>query len=91
MPTVPGDRRQQTGPTTGADLARLVIHRNPMLGILDERRYPTREMGILEAPRGEEEPAVMKGARCRECGNYTVIRKDGCDFCSACGWVGLCG
>jgi hypothetical protein len=30
----------------------------------------------------------MKGARCRECGNYTVIRKDGCDFCSACGWTG---
>ena len=52
---------------------------------------PTREMGILEAPRANEEPAVMKGARCRECGNYTVIRKDGCDFCSACGWVGVCG
>ena len=46
---------------------------------------------ILEAPRGEAEPAVMRGARCRECGNDTVIRKDGCDFCSACGWVGLCG
>jgi ribonucleoside-diphosphate reductase alpha chain len=33
----------------------------------------------------------MKGARCRECGTYTVIRKDGCDFCSACGWTGICG
>jgi ribonucleoside-diphosphate reductase alpha chain len=62
-----------------------------MLGILDERGYPSREMGILEEPRAREEPAVMKGARCGECGNYTVIRKDGCDFCSACGWVGLCG
>jgi ribonucleoside-diphosphate reductase alpha chain len=48
-------------------------------------------MGILEAPRSDADPAVMKGARCRECGNYTVIRKDGCDFCSACGWVGICG
>jgi ribonucleoside-diphosphate reductase alpha chain len=37
-------------------------------------------MGVLEAPRQRPEPAVMKGARCRECGNYTVIRKDGCDF-----------
>jgi ribonucleoside-diphosphate reductase alpha chain len=91
MAFVPGERRQQTWPSTVAYLARLVIHRYAMLGILDERGYPTREMGILEAPRGEEEPAVMKGARCRECGNYTVIRKDGCDFCSACGWVGLCG
>ena len=91
MAFVPGERRQQNWPSTIAYLARLVIHRYAMLGVLDERGYPTREMGILEAPRGGEEPALMKGARCRECGNYTVIRKDGCDFCSACGWTGACG
>ena len=91
MAFVPGERRQQNWPSTVAYLARLVIHRYAMLRVLDERGYPTREMGILEAPRATEEAAVMKGARCRECGNYTVIRKDGCDFCSACGWVGLCG
>jgi ribonucleoside-diphosphate reductase alpha chain len=91
MAFVPGERRQQNWPSTIAYLARLVIHRYAMLGILDERGYPTREMGVLEAPRAVEEPAVMKGARCRECGNYTVIRKDGCDFCSACGWTGTCG
>lgn len=91
MAFVPGERRQQNWPSTIAYLARLVIHRYAMLGVLDERGYPTREMGILEAPRDEDEPALMKGARCRECGNYTVIRKDGCDFCSACGWTGVCG
>ena len=91
MAFVPGERRQQTWPSTIAYLARLVIHRYAMLGVLDERGYPTREMGILEAPRAGEEPALMRGARCRECGNDTVIRKDGCDFCSACGWVGACG
>jgi ribonucleoside-diphosphate reductase alpha chain len=91
MAFIPGERRQQNWPSTVAYLARLVIHRYAMLGILDERGYPTREMGILEAPRAAEEPAPMKGARCRECGNYTVIRKDGCDFCSACGWTGVCG
>jgi ribonucleoside-diphosphate reductase alpha chain len=91
MAFVPGERRQQNWPSTVAYLARLVIHRYAMLGVLDERGYPTREMGILEAPRGGEEPALMRGARCRECGNDTVIRKDGCDFCSACGWVGACG
>ncbi|HEX4764381.1 MAG TPA: adenosylcobalamin-dependent ribonucleoside-diphosphate reductase [Usitatibacter sp.] len=91
MAFVPGERRQQNWPSTVAYLARLVIHRYAMLGVLDERGYPTREMGILEAPRADNEPAVMKGARCRECGNYTVIRKDGCDFCSACGWTGACG
>jgi ribonucleoside-diphosphate reductase alpha chain len=91
MAFVPGERRQQNWPSTVAYLARLVIHRYAMLGVLDERGYPTREMGVLEAPRTIDEPAVMKGARCRECGNYTVIRKDGCDFCSACGWTGVCG
>jgi ribonucleoside-diphosphate reductase alpha chain len=74
-----------------AYLARLVIHRYAMLGVLDERGFPVREMGILETPRSFEEAAVMKGVLCRECGNYTVIRKDGCDFCSACGWTGICG
>jgi len=91
MAFVPGERRQQNWPSTVAYLARLVIHRYAMLGVLDERGYPVQEMGILEAPREGSEPALMKGARCRECGNYTVIRKDGCDFCSACGWVGQCG
>ncbi|HUJ00473.1 MAG TPA: ribonucleoside-diphosphate reductase, adenosylcobalamin-dependent, partial [Usitatibacter sp.] len=91
MAFVPGERRQQNWPSTVAYVARLVIHRYAMLGLLDERGYPTREMGVLEAPREDEEPAVMKGARCAECGNFTVIRKDGCDFCSACGWVGACG
>jgi ribonucleoside-diphosphate reductase alpha chain len=91
MAFVPGERRQQNWPSTVAYIARLVIHRYAMLGVLDERGYPVQEMGILEAPRAGSEPAVMKGARCKECGNYTVIRKDGCDFCSACGWVGVCG
>ena len=91
MAFVPGERRQQNWPSTVAYLARLVIHRYAMLGILDERGFPTREMGILESPRDDDEPRLMKGARCRECGNYTVIRKDGCDFCSACGWTGVCG
>jgi ribonucleoside-diphosphate reductase alpha chain len=91
MAFVPGERRQQTWPSTVAYLARLVIHRYAMLGVLTEQGYPTHEMGILEAPRGESAPKLMQGALCAECGNYTVIRKDGCDFCTACGAVGTCG
>jgi ribonucleoside-diphosphate reductase alpha chain len=91
MAFVPGERRQQNWPSTVAYLARLVIHRYNMLGVLDEKGYPRQEMGILESPRGKDEPALMKGTKCGECGNMTVIRKDGCDFCSACGWVGTCG
>jgi len=34
---------------------------------------------------------VFAGKVCLECGNATVIHKDGCDFCTACGDVGQCG
>ena len=91
MAFVPGTRRQQNWPSTVAYLAQLIIHRYAMLGVLDEKGYPTREMGILESPRDDSEPKLMQGALCSECGNHTVIRKDGCDFCTACGAVGTCG
>jgi ribonucleoside-diphosphate reductase alpha chain len=92
VPGLPhGERRQQTWPSTVAYMARLIIHRYAMLGILNEEGYPLREMGVLEAPGSEEEPAALAGRPCPECGNPTVIRKDGCDFCTACGYVGQCG
>jgi ribonucleoside-diphosphate reductase alpha chain len=91
MAFVPGMRKQQTFPSTVAYIARLIIHRYAMLGVLDESGYPVAEMGILESPRVDSEPKVMHGSPCRECGNHTVIRKDGCDFCTACGAVGACG
>lgn len=94
VPGLPhGERRQQTWPSTVAYLARLIIHRYAMLGVLDEQGYPLREMGVLESPdTGDaDEPAAMAGRPCPECGNPTVIKKDGCDFCTACGYVGQCG
>jgi ribonucleoside-diphosphate reductase alpha chain len=57
-------------------------------------------MGILQPPadksagRGATAGAAaapMAGARCPECGNFTVIHKDGCEFCTACGYIGACG
>ena len=84
-------RHQQTWPSTVAYLARLIIHRYAMLGVLDEQGFPVREMDVLETP-GEREPStVLAGRPCPECGNPTVIKKDGCDFCTACGYVGQCG
>ncbi|WIM06513.1 MAG: adenosylcobalamin-dependent ribonucleoside-diphosphate reductase [Candidatus Nitricoxidivorans perseverans] len=91
MARVPGGQKQQNWPSTVAYIARLIIHRYSMLGILDENGFPTREMGILETPREQGELKVTQGALCAECGNMTVIRKDGCDFCTACGAVGACG
>ncbi|MBI3371787.1 MAG: adenosylcobalamin-dependent ribonucleoside-diphosphate reductase [Betaproteobacteria bacterium] len=91
MAFVPGERKQQTYPSTVSYLARLIIHRYAMLGLLNEEGLPVREMGMLEAPAKAGMPRVMKGGQCPECGNHTMIRKDGCDYCTACGYVGVCG
>jgi ribonucleoside-diphosphate reductase alpha chain len=94
MAFVPGERRQQTWPSTVAYLARLIIHRYAMLGVLDETGQPLRLMGVLEAPGGggaAVQPRATTGRPCPECGNATVIHKDGCDFCTSCGYVGQCG
>lgn len=95
VPGLPhGERRQQTWPSTVAYLARLIIHRYAMLGVLDEQGFPLRDMGVLESPKGSSgatTPALQAGSVCPECGNPTVIHKDGCDFCTACGYVGQCG
>ena len=92
VPGLPhGERRQQTWPSTVAYIARLIIHRYAMLGVLNEEGFPLREMGVLDAPKNAAAPSTMAGKVCPECGNPTVIHKDGCDFCTACGYVGQCG
>jgi len=96
MARVPGGEKQRNWPSTVAYVAQLMIHRFAMLGVLDERGYPIDEMGVLENPEANREPKrndlqILPGERCRECGNSAVIRKDGCEFCTACGAVGACG
>ncbi|MCS6787047.1 MAG: adenosylcobalamin-dependent ribonucleoside-diphosphate reductase [Thiobacillaceae bacterium] len=94
MAREPGSDKGRTWPSTIAYVARLIIHRYAMLGLLTEEGHPIRQMGVLQEPAAERAAQTLpplKGARCRECGNDTVIRKDGCDFCTACGAVGLCG
>ena len=95
MAPIPGQRRQQVWPSTVAYVARLIIHRYAMLGVLDDEGYPLHAMGILETPApkagGVVAAPVMAGKPCPECGNATLIHKDGCDFCTACGYVGQCG
>ncbi|ARU06213.1 ribonucleoside-diphosphate reductase, adenosylcobalamin-dependent [Comamonas serinivorans] len=34
---------------------------------------------------------VMAGKKCGECGAHAVIKKDGCEYCTQCGFVGSCG
>jgi ribonucleoside-diphosphate reductase alpha chain len=91
MAFVPGSRKQQTFPSTVSYLARLIMHRYAMLDILDDEGRPKQQMGILEAPSSAKEMPLLAGAKCPDCGNKTLIRKDGCDYCTACGYVGICG
>jgi ribonucleoside-diphosphate reductase alpha chain len=96
MARVPGAEKQQNFPSTVAYVARLIIHRYAMLGVLDERGYPVIEMGVLEIPEADREPEIesyriLPGRRCKECGSFALIRKDGCEFCTACGAIGACG
>ena len=96
VPNLEGERRQQIWPSTVAYVARLIIHRYAMLGILDEQGLPLVEMGLLQSPIAPKSAAGLAvqpqaGKPCPECGNATMIHKDGCDFCTACGYVGQCG
>ncbi len=34
---------------------------------------------------------TMAGRKCPDCGAHAVIRKDGCEYCTACGHIGACG
>ncbi len=94
---IPGNQegKQETQPSTVAYIARLILHRYRMLGILDNNGTPVSEMGIfhhVENGAGEQKAqAFMPGKQCKECGVNAVIRKDGCDFCTACGEIGSCG
>jgi ribonucleoside-diphosphate reductase alpha chain len=93
---MPGTGRQRNYPSTVAYMAQLAIHRYAMLGLLDEQGRPLQDMGLMDyesagPETGEARPPVLKGARCPECGNDAVIRRDGCDFCTACGALGGCG
>jgi ribonucleoside-diphosphate reductase alpha chain len=95
MAFVPGEKKQATYPSTIAYVARLIAHRYAMLGILGADGLPLVQMGILDTPaskaRAPGTTGVMPGLRCPECGNLTLIRKDGCDWCTACGYTGICG
>ena len=65
VPGLPhGQQRQQVWPSTVAYMARLIIHRYAMLGVLDEQGFPLREMGVLESPTKSAASPEIAGARC---------------------------
>ncbi|MDP4030620.1 MAG: LAGLIDADG family homing endonuclease [Gallionella sp.] len=94
MARVPGGEKMESYPSTVSYVAKLIIHRYAMLGILDEHGYPVQQMGVLEVPEAQNRTSgikAMTGKICKECGNATLIKKDGCEFCTSCGTIGACG
>ncbi|SAK90291.1 ribonucleotide reductase system [Caballeronia fortuita] len=47
--------------------------------------------GVAQAEVDPHTLPLMHGRKCATCGANAVIRKDGCDFCTACGEIGACG
>lgn len=96
---IPGSVKSGMFPSTVAYVARLLMHRYTMLGILDDAGYPVQEAGLMDAEyrsavatkRANAERKANTGRLCPECSTYSLIRKDNCDFCSSCGHTGSCG
>jgi ribonucleoside-diphosphate reductase alpha chain len=89
---IPGSEKSQLYPSTVAYLAELMLHRYRMLGILDGQGAPLDPLGVL-APRSHASvrSAAVAGKACPECGAHAVIKREGCQSCTSCGWVGNCG
>lgn len=86
---VPGSEKQQNFPSTVAYTARLLLHRYAQLGILDEEG---RVSGSVEPAFAGEAPKYgVAGRECPECGVKAVIKYNGCDKCTNCGYTGSCG
>ena len=48
---------------------------------------PANHYGTTAPPA----PSALGGKKCAECGAHAMIRKDGCDYCTQCGYIGTCG
>jgi ribonucleoside-diphosphate reductase alpha chain len=92
---VPGADRSAIFPSTVSYIAALLLHRYKVLGILDDDGRAIRSAGILTMPESRKTPeqgnAPIKGKVCPGCGAAAMIKRDGCEFCTACGFTGACG
>ena len=69
-------------------------YRARRVGILTEEGYPVAAAGILDVPETEQAKRAFMtppGEKCPSAGTKSMIRKDGCDFCTDCGYTGACG
>jgi ribonucleoside-diphosphate reductase alpha chain len=91
---MPGEERSTMYPSTVAYIATLLLHRYKVLGILDDEGRAIESAGILALPDAvkviDNETAPVKGKVCPSCHAAAVIKRDGCEFCTACGYTGHC-
>ncbi|MCK6428509.1 MAG: adenosylcobalamin-dependent ribonucleoside-diphosphate reductase [Burkholderiaceae bacterium] len=91
---VPGEERSALYASTVAYIATLLLHRYKVLGILDDDGRAIQSAGILALPDAvkviEHETAPIKGKVCPSCHAAAMIKRDGCEFCTACGYTGQC-
>jgi ribonucleoside-diphosphate reductase alpha chain len=91
---VPGEDRSALFPSTVAYIATLLLHRYKVLGILDDDGRAIVSAGILALPDAVKaiahETAPVKGKVCPGCHAAAMIKRDGCEFCTACGYTGQC-
>lgn len=60
--------------------------------IIANRGLPQPAPSTVATPASEpEKTAPVSGKKCPDCGAHAMIKKDGCNFCTACGYVGSCG
>ncbi|EHN63944.1 MULTISPECIES: adenosylcobalamin-dependent ribonucleoside-diphosphate reductase [Comamonas] len=60
--------------------------------IIANRGLPQPAPSTAATPTSPPESSVsVSGQKCPDCGAHAMIRKDGCQFCTACGFVGSCG
>jgi len=64
-------------------IARRNLSSSAATGFESEQPETTLEASIHSAP--------MQGKKCSECGAHAMIKKDGCEYCTQCGYIGSCG
>ncbi len=93
---VPGSEKQASFTSTVAYMARLLIHRYHQLGLLNEDGTVETANAFLGSQAGESsgaDPVYHRGSGrpCPECGVNAVMKYNGCDKCTNCGYTGACG
>ncbi|MFN9211148.1 MAG: LAGLIDADG family homing endonuclease [Betaproteobacteria bacterium] len=93
---IPGEDRSAMYPSTVAYIATLLLHRYKVLGLLDDEGRALQAAGILAVPdmaheHIRHETSPVKGKVCPSCHAAAMIKRDGCEFCTACGYTGACG